>query len=83
MNYLQVEGHGNLFRDPQTNSIVNKNSKEYEEYISKRKIKSEENQKIQNFEEELTNMKSDIDEIKFLLRELINGSGKNWTGKSK
>ena len=45
MKYLQVEGHGNLFRDPQTNSIVNKNARAYEEYVSKRKVKSEENQK--------------------------------------
>ena len=77
MKYLQVEGHGNLFRDPQTNSIVNKNARAYEEYVSKRKVKSEENQKIQNFEEEMTSMKNDIDEIKTLLRELLNGSGKN------
>lgn len=83
MRHLQVEGHGNLFRDPQTNSIVNKNARAYEEYISKRKIKSEENQKIQNFEEELTNMKSDIDEIKTLLRELLNGSRKDWVRKPK
>lgn len=74
MKYLQVEGHNNLYRDPKTNSILNKNEKGYEEYMTKRKIKSEENEKIQNMEEDVTNMKNDINEIKLLLRELLNGN---------
>ena len=73
MDYLRVEGHSNLLRDPKTNSIMNDNAKAYEEYVSRRKAKDKENQKIQNLEEDLTSMKSDIDEIKNLLRELLNG----------
>jgi chromosome segregation ATPase len=73
MDYLRVEGHSNLLRDPKTNSIMNDNAKAYEEYVSRRKAKDKENQKIQNLEEDLTNIKSDIDEIKNLLRELLNG----------
>jgi hypothetical protein len=74
MNYLKVEGHSHLMRDKETNSIVNTNMTEYQEYISRRNAKSEENQKIQNLEEDLTNIKDDINEIKSLLRSLINGS---------
>lgn len=74
MNYLKVEGHSHLMRDRNTNSIVNTNMTEYQEYISRRNAKSDENQKIQNLEEDLTNMKDDINEIKNLLRSLINGS---------
>jgi hypothetical protein len=73
-NYLKVEGHNNLLRDPNTNSIVNTNMSEYEQYLARRKSKTEENQKVQNLEGELATMKEDIDEIKFLLRSLINGS---------
>jgi regulator of replication initiation timing len=47
---------------------------EYEQYLARRKTKSEENEKVQNLEEELASMKSDIDEIKFLLRSLVNES---------
>lgn len=61
-------------RDENTNSIVNTNMSEYQEYVSRRNAKSEENQKVQNIEEELASMKDDIDEIKMLLRSLINGS---------
>lgn len=77
MKYLQVEGNNNLFRDPHTNSILNKNARGYEEYISKKKSKSEENQKIQNMEGELCSIKEDINEIKTLLRELLNGPRQN------
>lgn len=61
-------------RDENTNSIVNTNMSEYQEYVSRRNAKSEENQKVQNIEEELASMKDDIDEIKMLLRSLVNGS---------
>lgn len=74
MNYLKVEGHSNLLRDPNTNSIINTNMNEYEEYMRRKNSKNEENQKIQNIEEDLTNIKNDIDEIKSLLRSIANGS---------
>ena len=61
-------------RDENTNSIVNTNMSEYQEYVSRRNAKNEENQKVQNIEEELASMKDDIDEIKMLLRSLVNGS---------
>jgi glutamine synthetase type III len=74
MNYLKVEGYTHLVRDQNTNSIVNTNMSEYQEYVFRRNAKSEENQKVQNLEKDLTNMKEDLDEIKNLLRSLVNGS---------
>jgi len=61
-------------RDQNTNSIINTNMSEYQEYVSRRNAKNEETQKVQNIEEELASMKDDIDEIKNLLRSLVNGS---------
>lgn len=61
-------------RDPKTNSIINKNTTEYNQYLMTKEIKSEENQKIQNLEQNVASMKEDLDEIKFLLRGLINES---------
>jgi uncharacterized FlaG/YvyC family protein len=74
MAYLKVEGYSHLKRDQSTNSIVNTNMSEYQEYVSRRNAKNEENQKVQNIEEELASMKDDINEIKNLLRSLVNGS---------
>lgn len=74
MNYIKVEGDNNLLRDPNTNSIVNNNMTEYQNYIKRRESKSKENQKIQNVEQEVANIKEDLDEIKTLLRSLLNGN---------
>jgi len=72
--YIKVSGHSDLFRDPETNSIINKNKSEYHEYIMRKNLKSEENQKVQTIEDEVASIKNDVNEIKFLLKELINGS---------
>ena len=74
MSYIKVKGHDHLIRDPKTNSILNTNMSEYNEYISKRDSKLKDNQKVQNLESDVANMKEDLDEIKFLLRRLVNGS---------
>ena len=74
MEYYGVEGHADLARDPNTNSIINVNSLQYEQYIARREVKGEKNQKVQNIEDEVANLKNDINEIKFLLKELLNGS---------
>jgi hypothetical protein len=73
-DYLRVEGHMNLLRDPNTNSIINLNMSEYQQYIARKNVKSEENKKIQNLEDDVANIKDDLDEIKSLLRSLVNGS---------
>ena len=62
---IPVEGHKNLFRDPRTGAIVNKNMNEYSNYKMDRKRKL-------NQKEELDEMKKDIDEIKSLLKQLVN-----------
>ena len=74
MEKYTVKGHSDLARDPRNGSVINVNKTEYEQYLARREVKSEKNQKVQNLEDELANMKNDIDEIKFLLKEFINGS---------
>lgn len=74
MKYSKVTNDNNLIRDEETNAILNTNIREYNSYISQKKLKEKENQKLQIFEEELSKIKEDIDEIKFLIRSLINGS---------
>ena len=73
MEKYTVKGHSDLARDPENGSIVNVNKTEYNQYLTRREVKSKKNQKVQNIEDELTNMKGDIDEIKLLLKELLNG----------
>lgn len=73
MDVYGLDGNKDLARDPQTNAILNVNDLDYQQYLSTRKVKSEKNQKVQTIEQEVANMKSDIDEIKSLLKELLHG----------
>ncbi|MAC91176.1 MAG: hypothetical protein CMO99_01280 [Woeseiaceae bacterium] len=73
MDYHGVEGHSNLLRDPDNDSIVNIDSIGYQKYITRRRSKDIKNQKVQNIEQEVASIKEDIDEIKHLLKELLNG----------
>jgi len=74
MDYIKVKGYNHLIRDPKTNSIINTNMSEYAEYLSRRDSKLKENERVNNLESDIANMKEDLDEIKFLLRRLINES---------
>ena len=66
-NFIPVEGHNNLFRDKETGAIVNTDTSGYAQY---QKMK----QKRLNERRELDIIKSDIEEIKSLLRQIANGS---------
>tara|TARA_Y100001938_G_scaffold149561_1_gene236808 strand:- start:1452 stop:1679 length:228 start_codon:yes stop_codon:yes gene_type:complete len=74
MDIYTEKGHKDLARDPNTNNIINVNKVSYEHYIASRNAKNEKNQQVQTMEEDLANVKSELDEIKSLLKELINGS---------
>ena len=74
MEYAKVEGHSHFLRDSKTNSIINTNMVEYQEYLNRRNVKADENQKIQHLESDVANIKNDLSEIKSLLRSLVNES---------
>ena len=74
MEFYEMEGHKDLARDPETNAIVNVNTLEYTQYLSRRDVKTENNQKVQTMEQDLANVKSELNEIKLLLKELLHGS---------
>ena len=69
----KVEGHGDLARDPKTNSIINVNSFDHDKYVSTRQIKQVKEQDLDNMKDDLDNLKNEINEIKSLLKELVNG----------
>ena len=70
----KLEGHSDLARDPKTNSIINVNSTDYQQYIARRSVKNEEIKQSRNVEQELSDLKCEINEIKSLLKELVNGN---------
>ena len=64
---IPVEGHNNLFRDRNTGAILNNDKSSYVQYVRLKEQKQRERNDIDQ-------LKKDIDEIKSLLREIINGS---------
>ena len=61
---IPVEGHKNLYRDENSGAIINHDSLGYSQY---KKMKSSK----MNERAELDRMKSDIEEIKSLLKEIV------------
>ena len=73
-NYIPVEGNSDLVRDPDTNQIINTNTTAYEQYISRRKQRKLEKKKSLTIEGDLASLKNEMNEIKSLLKELVNGN---------
>tara|TARA_R100001591_G_scaffold84318_1_gene90748 strand:- start:91 stop:312 length:222 start_codon:yes stop_codon:yes gene_type:complete len=73
MSYIKVKDNENLVRDSKSNCIINTNKSEYDEYLARRKSKQSEKNKVENLERDLSTLRSELDEIKNLLRSLVNG----------
>ncbi len=72
MKKIKVQDEKNLFRDIRTNAVVNTDRQSYNNYINIKRTKETESKKIKNLENELADVKSDLNEIKNLLRSFIN-----------
>jgi hypothetical protein len=64
---IPVKGHPNLYRDEKSGAIVNTDTNAYTQYVNS--LRNRETQKS-----EIDKIKDDINEIKSLLRELLDGS---------
>jgi DNA anti-recombination protein RmuC len=74
MSYLKVEGHSNLVRDEKTKAVLNTSMTDYDQYMKMKKIRENSSKKIEDLENDMSNIKDELQEIKFLLRNLLNGS---------
>jgi hypothetical protein len=72
MEYLKVQGEDSLVRDISSQAILNNNSKEYESYIARRNAVMAQKLELERQGKELTQVKSDISEIKQMISILIN-----------
>ena len=74
MDHYKIDGNKDLARDPKTNAIINVNELDHNQYISIRAARNQENQAVGTIEKDLHNLKSEMNEIKSLLKELVNGN---------
>ncbi len=71
MEYYGVKGHVDLRRNAETGAIVNTNDLDYQKYITRREAKKAQVQQSENIEQDLANLKNEMNEIKSLLKELV------------
>ena len=60
---IPVEGHKNLYRDEKSGAIINTDSQGFSQYKKSKNIKLTQRQEIDK-------MKDDIEEIKYLLKQI-------------
>ena len=73
MDYYKVKDNSDLVRDPSTGAILNTNSLDHDKYVAQRDAKNVEHKKTENIERDISTLRQELDEIKSLLRELVNG----------
>ena len=68
---LKVEGHTHLVRDVNSNAIINTNQTEYQLYMKRIKVREKQSDKLRNAVKEINNLKSELREIKELVRKIV------------
>ena len=71
---LKVEGHTHLVREVSSSGIVNTNTSEYEIYMKRIKSREQHGDQIRTEVKDINNLKTELREIKGLLKEIINGN---------
>ena len=70
--HIKVKSDVSLVRDVDSNAIISKNQSEFDKFIKLSKKKYEEKKKFDNMRSDLNSLKQDMDEIKTLLRNIMN-----------
>ena len=73
MELHQVKDQNSLSRNIESNSIVNTNTKEFNKYMMRKQVRDKSNDRVEMMENDLSRLKGEINEIKNLLKELVNG----------
>ena len=74
MDFVKVKNNEHLVKNTKSNFIINTNKAEYDEYLTRRKLKQNEKNKVDNLERDLSTLRNEITEIKDMLRSLVNGN---------
>ena len=67
MSKIKVEGHSNLYRDPDSGAVINSSRADYERYMKAK-------QNREGMVSEINTLKQELDEIKQLLKKITNGN---------
>ena len=71
---LKVKGYEHLVRDNNSGAIVNTNVTEYQLYMKRVKDREQHGDQIRSAVKDINNLKTELREIKSMLKEINNGS---------
>jgi acyl-[acyl carrier protein]--UDP-N-acetylglucosamine O-acyltransferase len=74
MDYIKVKDKDHLARDINSNGIINFDVDGYNQYAENYKRVYNESKRINTLENDVSSIRSDLDEIKNLLRNFVNES---------
>ena len=69
--YIKVKSDVSLVRDMSSNAIISQNKGEFDKFVKLSQKKYEEKRKFDNMRSDLDSLKQDMDEIKTLLRNIM------------
>ena len=69
--HIQVEGHPDLVRDRHSHAIINRNRSAYDNAKKRAQEAQESRDEIRTATREINNIKSEMHEIKSLLKQLV------------
>ena len=69
--YIKVKSDVSLVRDIDSNAIISRNQSEFDKFIKLSEKKYAEKKKFDNMRSDLDSLKQDMDEIKTLLRNIM------------
>lgn len=70
-NYIAVEGHPDLGRDPDTGAIVNINSRKIHQQLEQKRLKQKKRNEQEELKAKVDGLESDISDMKNMLSQLI------------
>ena len=70
-SYIPVEGHPDLVRDSNSQAIINRNVTAYEQARKRAAAAQKQRDEIRDTTREINHLKSEMHEIKNLLKELV------------
>ena len=69
--HIKVKSDVSLVRDVDSNAIISKNQSEFDKFLKLSQKKYEEKKKFDDMRSDLDSLKQDMDEIKTLLRNIM------------
>tara|TARA_R100000231_G_scaffold596_2_gene1088 strand:- start:277 stop:501 length:225 start_codon:yes stop_codon:yes gene_type:complete len=69
--YLKVKSDVSLVRDMDSNAIISQNQSEYDKFVKVSQKKYEEKRKFDDMRKDLNSLKTDMEEIKTLLKNIM------------